>query len=152
MNESRPTVWEIEHAIETSATAEAIWILFREVERWPQWNAGVEQLEIHGPFAAGTTFVMTPPRQAPITSRLVEVQEGKSFLDETRIGELRVFVDHRIEPTAAGRTRIVYSVEAFGPNCDEVGAAISADFPQVLRALAALAEAEATAGCATCSR
>lgn len=151
MNPSKPTVWEFEYAIETSAAPDVIWTLLRDVERWPQWNAGVEKIEIKGPFAAGTLFVMMAPGQDPITSRLVEVQDGKSFLDETRLGELRIFVDHRIEPLAAGRTRIVFSVEAFGPSCDEIGAAVSADFPQVLQSLAALAETE-SANCPMCAR
>lgn len=151
MNSTKPTVWEFEYAVETSATPKAIWTLLRDVERWPQWNAGVEKIEIDGPFAAGTFFTMTLPGEDAIRTRLVEVQEGRSFLDETRIGELRIFVDHRIEPLARGRTRVVYSIEAFGPNCDEVGAAVSADFPQVLRSLAALAEAESSS-CPACVR
>jgi hypothetical protein len=144
-------VWEFEYAIETSATPDVLWILLSDVERWPQWNAGVEKIEINGPFAAGTVFVMKPPGQEAITTRLVEVQKGKSFLDETRLGELRIFVDHRLEPLTSGRTRIVYSIEVFGPDCDEVGAAVSADFPDVLRALATLAEAESS-NCPLCVR
>jgi len=151
MSTSKPPVWEFEYAVETSATPEIIWTLWRDTERWPQWNAGVEKIEIDGPFAAGTVFVMTLPGQEAITSRLVEVQEGKNFLDETRLGDLRIFVDHRLESIGRGRTRIVYSIEAFGPNCDEVGAAVSADFPQVLQSLAALAEAE-SANCPLCSQ
>ena len=144
-------MWQHEFSILTTAEPQAIWARFVDVAGWPQWNAGVEKIEIDGPFAAGTVFVMRPPGQDAITTRLVEVQKGKSFLDETRLGELRIFVDHRLEPLTGGRTRIVYSIEAFGPNCDEVGAAVSADFPQVLQALAALAEAE-LANCASCCR
>jgi carbon monoxide dehydrogenase subunit G len=151
MSTSKPSVWEFEYTIETSATPDVLWTLLSDVERWPQWNAGVEKIEINGPFLAGTVFVMTPPGQEAITTRLVEVQKGKSFLDETRLGELRIFVDHRLEPLTCGRTRIVYSIEAFGPNCDEVGQAVSADFPSVLQALAALAEAE-SANCPLCVR
>ena len=93
-----PQVWECEHAIEVHASPEAIWAFFEDVAGWSRWNPGIERIELNGPFAAGSTFEMTPPGQASLTSRLVEVRENVSFLDETVVGDLRVFVDHRIEP------------------------------------------------------
>ncbi|RXT48635.1 hypothetical protein [Bradyrhizobium betae] len=43
-------VWQHEYAIETSATAETIWRIFRDVPGWKNWNAGIEQIDIDGPF------------------------------------------------------------------------------------------------------
>jgi hypothetical protein len=63
-------------------------------------------------------------------------------VDETRVGDLVVTVAHKIEPASAGRTRITYAVEAKGPDAAEIGAAVSADFPEVLAALVKLAEAK----------
>ena len=143
MNNEQLQVWEIEHDIETKASAESIWSLFKDVSGWRQWNAGIEKIEIHGPFEAGTKFLMTPPGQEPITTRLVEVSENAGFVDETRVGDLRIFVDHRIEPMNSGRTRVVFSLEAFGSSCDEIGPQVSADFPEVLKALVSLAECQA---------
>ena len=40
---------------------------------------------------------------------------------------------------AASRTRVVYAVAAFGSGAAEIEPAVSADFPDVLKALAALA-------------
>lgn len=144
MNHPRTEVWECEHAIEMNTSPEAIWSLFRDVTNWPQWNAGIARIEISGPFAAGTSFTMTPTGQDPVTTRLVEVRENVSFLDETRVGALTIYVDHRIEVVAQGRCRVVFSLEAFGPKGDEIGQAVSADFPDVLKALASHAE------CASC--
>jgi len=143
MNDQKPKVWEIEHDIETKASAEAIWTLFRDVSGWRRWNAGIEKIEIHGPFEAGTEFVMTPSGQEPVTTRLVEVSENAGFVDETRVGDLRIFVDHHIETMNSGRTRVVFSLEAFGSSCDEIGPVVSADFPEVLKALVSLAECQA---------
>ena len=142
MNDPKIQVWEIEHDIETKASPEAIWTLFRDVPGWNRWNAGIERIEIRGPFEAGTKFVMTPPGQEPLTTRLVEVRNNAGFVDETCVGDLRVFVDHRIEPMSSGRTRVVFSLEAFGAACDEIGPQVSADFPEVLKALVSLAESE----------
>jgi hypothetical protein len=107
-------LWRAEHSVETNATAQAIWKLFCDVPGWKRWNAGIEHIEIAGPFAAGTVFYMRPPGQETLTSRLVEVRPNESFVDETSVGDLLVRVAHRIQPLRNGRTRVTYSVEAIG--------------------------------------
>jgi hypothetical protein len=132
--------WQKEYSIETTASAEAIWSLFRDVSGWTRWNAGIESIELEGPFADGTWFTMKPPGQDAFRSQLIDVRQDEGFIDETRLGDLVVQVAHRIQRIGPGRTRIVYSVEASGTDAAEVGAAISSDFPDVLAALAAQAE------------
>jgi hypothetical protein len=128
--------WNMEHSIETAARPEAIWALFRDVPGWKAWNAGIEHVEIDGPFAKGTWFTMKPPGQDALRSQLLEVRENECFVDETRVGDLVVKVAHRIIGLGGGRTRVTYSVDAVGPGAAEIGPAIAADFPEVLAALA----------------
>jgi polyketide cyclase/dehydrase/lipid transport protein len=134
-------VWRGEYGIETSATAEVIWSILRDVPAWKTWNAGIEHIEIDGPFVAGTWFTMTPPGEDPLRSMLVDVSENAGFVDVTRVGDLAITVAHRIESLDAGRTRIVYAAEARGPQAAEIGPAVASDFPEVLAALVKLAEA-----------
>jgi Polyketide cyclase / dehydrase and lipid transport len=136
-------VWRNEYAIETSATAETIWRIFCDVPAWKNWNAGIEQIEIDGPFAAGTWFTMKPPGEEALRSQLIDVRENTCFVDETRVGELTIKVAHRIEPLGPARTRIVYAVDANGPQAAEIGPAVASDFPDVLASLARLAEVRA---------
>jgi len=138
---SDENTWRSEYAIETSATPETIWSIFREVPAWKNWNAGIEQINIDGPFATGTWFTMKPPGQDALRVRLIDVRENECFVDETCVGPLAITVAHRIEPLGASRTRIVYAVAANGPAAAEIGPAIASDFPEVLAALARLAEA-----------
>lgn len=137
---SDENTWRSEYAIETSAAAETIWGIFRDVPGWKDWNAGIEQIEIEGPFAAGTWFTMKPPGEEALRSQLIEVRENVCFIDETRVGDLTILVAHRIEPLGPARTRIVYAVDAQGPQASEIGPAVSADFPEVLASLSKLAE------------
>jgi uncharacterized protein YndB with AHSA1/START domain len=110
--------------------------------------AAVEQrhrkITIDGPFRVGTTFTMTPPGDEPIRMRLTEIVPGELFTDEMDGGDFTVRTEHRLEPAAGGRTRIIYRTEIAGPAADQVGPqigpAITADFPEVLGALAKLAE------------
>ncbi|MCK1710201.1 MULTISPECIES: SRPBCC family protein [unclassified Bradyrhizobium] len=132
--------WRAEYGIETSATPNVVWSIFHDVPGWKTWNAGIEHIGIDGPFATGTWFTMKPPGQDALRSRLIEVRENECFVDETRVGPLTITVEHRIESLGAGRTRIVYAAQANGPGAAEVGPAVASDFPEVLAALAKIAE------------
>lgn len=133
--------WQTEYSVETSAKPESIWHVLRDVRRWPEWNAGIEHIELEGPFASGTWFRMTPPGQEPVHSMLTDVRENECFVDETRVEGLLIRVIHRISETADGRRCITYIVEARGPEAATIGPMVSADFPEVLAALATRAEA-----------
>lgn len=139
-----PALPEYEHSAETTAAPDDVWRLWSDVAAWPQWNDGIQKAELDGPFAAGTTFTMTPPGDEPIRMRLTEIVPGALFTDEMDGGDFIVRTVHRLEPAADGRTRIVYRTEISGPAAGQVGPqlgpAITADFPDVLAALVKLAE------------
>ena len=133
-------MWTHEDSIETSAPAARVWELFSNVERWKDWNAGIESIELHGPFAEGTIFTMQSPGQDALTSTLIEVRLNESFTDETVVDETRVLVHHRLVPLPSGHTKIIYSTQITGPSAAEFGPMVTSDFPDVLAALKNLAE------------
>jgi hypothetical protein len=137
-------MWTTEQSIETTAAREAIWGLWADVTRWPEWNADLEQAELSGPFAAGSTITMSSQRQEPIELRIAEAAEPEVFVDEANLGDVVVRTIHRLERLDGDRVRVVYRMEITGPGADtvgpQIGPEISADFPQVLSALVALAE------------
>jgi hypothetical protein len=56
--------------LETTAAPDALWRHWSDMATWPQWNEGIDTIDVEGPFAVGTTFTMTPPGQEPIRARL----------------------------------------------------------------------------------
>ncbi len=130
-------MWKQDFFIDTPAPANAVWPWLCDTRRWPEWNAGVAAIELHGEFRAGTRFTMTLPDGTRIDSLLTEVQDNCCFVDETRLEGLCVIVSHRLDPLAEGGTRIHYEIAVTGDGAAEAGQAISADFPEVLAALAA---------------
>jgi polyketide cyclase/dehydrase/lipid transport protein len=137
-------MWVNEQAVETTAAAEDIWALWADVATWPTWNADIDRIELEGPFATGSTIVMTPVGDDPVELRIVEAAEPTLFVDEAEGGDFVVRTTHRIELLEAGRNRVVYRMEIGGAAGDtvgpQIGPEISGDFPQVLAALVALAE------------
>ncbi|WP_211451531.1 SRPBCC family protein [Collimonas antrihumi] len=133
-------MWAHEDSIETTATPAQVWKLFADVEGWKKWNQGIDNIEIHGAFAVGTTFSMQPPGEDVFTTTLIDVKENQSFTDETIIDGTRILVHHRIVPLASGGSKVIYSTEITGPAAADFGPMVTADFPEVLAALKKLAE------------
>jgi len=80
-------IWRTDYSAETTAAPDTIWRIFKNVAGWKDWNAGIAEIVIDGPFAAGTWFTMQPPGEAPLRCRLVEVRDNACFVDETRVGD-----------------------------------------------------------------
>jgi uncharacterized protein YndB with AHSA1/START domain len=141
-------MWTTEYALSTEASPEAVWQLLSDVDGWGSWNHGIETVALDGPLAVGATFRMKPPGEDELISTVVELQPNRLFTDLTRLGDVMVRVVHRLDPLSDGRTSISYRVEVSGALADadaaEIGAAVSADFPDVIAALAAAAVSIAT--------
>jgi Polyketide cyclase / dehydrase and lipid transport len=137
-------MWEAEHSIETSATPQEIWALWADVTGWPGWNADIEEIELSGPFAAGSTIRMTPIGQEPVELRIAEAVGPELFVDEADLGEVVVRTIHRVQRLDSDRARVSYRMEITGPAADtlgpQIGPEISGDFPQTLAALVERAE------------
>lgn len=140
-------MWTYEHSIDSQADADTLFALFSDVGTWPDWNAGVERMDLNGPFRAGTAGTMVVPEQGPLPFELTWVERGRGFEDATEIpgAEAVVRVRHILEPLSHGGTRITYRCVIDGPAADEVGPGlgpmITGDFPEVMAALSARAGA-----------
>lgn len=136
------TLYEYEHSETSAAPAAAIWPLWAETGRWPEWDAGVRSVVLDGPFAVGSSGTMTMDGMPPIPFTLTEVTEGRSFTDETALPDAHLRFEHELTDIDGG-TRITYRVTIDGP--EGFGPQVTEDTPDAMRALARLAEA-ATSG------
>ena len=130
------------HSVETDVSPAVIWALYEDVTTWPSWDAQAELITRDGPFEAGTTGTMKFVGQEPLPYRLAKVEQLHEFVDETPVGALVVRVSHLLTPLPAGRLRIDYSAEIDGPEdqAQQVGPMITADFPETMASLIALAK------------
>ena len=138
-------MWTATTRIDTTASRQALWRLFEDVAGWTNWNAGIEHVALHGPFATGTTFEMKPPGMDAFLSTLRDVRPHEGFVDETMLEDTRFLVSHELHALPSGGTRVSYSIRVEGPEAATLGPLVTADFPEVLAALKSLAE-QATPG------
>ncbi|WP_290049643.1 SRPBCC family protein [Amycolatopsis solani] len=132
------SLYEYEHSETSTAPAAAIWPLWADTTRWPEWDAGVRSVVVDGPFTAGTSGTMTMDGMPPIPFTLTEVTEGRSFTDETRLPDSFLRFEHVLTDVEGG-TRITYRVTVDGP--EGFGPQVTEDTPDAMQALAKLAEA-----------
>ncbi|HYP33099.1 MAG TPA: SRPBCC family protein [Burkholderiaceae bacterium] len=133
-------MWTHSTSIATTARPHVLWRLFEDVAGWTNWNAGIERIALNGPFASGSTLAMKAPGMDAFTSTLRDVRPERGFVDETVLEETRFLVSHELHPLPAGGTRVTYAITVHGPEADTLGPLVTADFPEVLAALKALAE------------
>ena len=136
-------MWSTEVAGECRATPAEVFAVLSDPMKWSEWNEGVADIRIDGPFAAGTTAVMTLPDGMELPFALAWVEEGRGFEDVTVVPHagVTVRVRHDLQPIPTG-TRIIYRCTAEGPDpvAGEIGAGVTADFSEVIAALGARAE------------
>src|ERR671935_2939624 len=111
-------MWSTEHSAETTAAAEAVWRVWSDVGRWPEWNADLERAELSGPFAAGSTITMYQQGGDQVSLRIAEAAEPELFVDEADLGEVVVRTTHRIDRLDRDRSRITYRMEISGTEGD----------------------------------
>jgi Polyketide cyclase / dehydrase and lipid transport len=130
------------HVIEADVAPEAVWALYDDVSTWPAWDAEAEWVTRDGPFATGSAGEMKFRGMDPLAYRLTRVEPLREFVDETPVGDLVVRVSHRLDPVAPGRLRLTYAAEIDGPQAqaEQIGPAITADFPATMASLLALAK------------
>ena len=137
-------MWTTDFTRTTDLAPETLWQVLRDVDGWVAWNDGIETIALEGPLAVGATFEMKPPGEDPMRSTVAELEENRLLTDVTDLGELVVRVAHRLDPLPAGGTAVTFGVQVTGPAADavgeEVGTAISADFPDVIAGLIAAAQ------------
>ena len=138
-------MWSTEVTGECAATPTEVFAILAEPRSWSEWNDGVAEIRMDGPFRAGSTAVMVLPDGTELPFHLAWVEEGRGFEDVTEVADagVRVRVRHELEPVGSG-TRITYRCTVDGPDeaAGEVGAAVSADFGDVIAALGTRAETQ----------
>ena len=138
---ARMSSYAYRHSHPTTASPSAIWPLYAELANRPKWDPDLVRMTLDGPFATGTRGVMEIASQGPLEFTLEDVQPERGFVDVTSVAGATIRFGHWIERTGEGATLThVLEIEAEEPLAQQLGAMISADIPDSMSRLAALAE------------
>jgi hypothetical protein len=106
------------HLFECEATFEAdpdaVWKLWTDVARWPEWDVSKEIAQLDGPFEAGTRGWARQRGNLGGAFTITEVDAGRHWVSECPVPLGKVVFDHTLEPVPGGLVRVVKSAEVLG--------------------------------------
>jgi hypothetical protein len=95
-------VYEASHTERSSATPAAVWALWADASRWPEWNEQLESGELDGELAVGAGAAVKFKRGGKMRFTVVAVEPERLFLDEAKLPGCRFGHEHRVEPAGGG--------------------------------------------------
>ena len=106
------------HLFECEATFEAepdaVWKVWTDVARWPEWDVSKEIAELDGPFEPGTRGWARQRGNLGGPFTITAVDAGRRWVSECPVPLGKVVFDHVLEPVAGGRVRVVKRAEVLG--------------------------------------
>lgn len=84
-----------------AASAAAVWALWEDAQRWPDWNPAIASAALEGPFAVGTTAVIRFHGRPAMKFAVTAVEPHELFVDETRLPGARMGHEHRVRRSGA---------------------------------------------------
>lgn len=111
-----------EASIRIDATAEEVWAVYSDVERWPEWTQSVTSVERldTGPLAVGSRVRIRQPRLPTAVWTVTELVEGSHFLWEAKGPGLTTVGGHFVAAESEG-TRATARLDQLGPGGAVIG-------------------------------
>ena len=107
-------MFEAAHTERTSASPAAVWALWADPERWPEWNDQLDSAELRGPLEPGSEAAIKYKRGGRMVFKVVAVTPERLLLNEARLPLARFGHEHRVEPTGSG-SEITHRLYLKGP-------------------------------------
>ena len=105
-------LFECEATLEARPTA--VWAVWTDVARWPDWDVGKEIARLDGPFEAGVSGWAKQRGNLGGSFTITAVDAGQRWVSECPLLFGKVVFDHALEPVAKNRVRVIKRVEAEG--------------------------------------
>jgi hypothetical protein len=81
---------------------ETVWLLWKDVNNWPQWHGDLDYCRMDGPFEVGNYFFLKPKGVREVKIEITEIEEGVSFTDCTKFFGARMYDTHSLVETEEG--------------------------------------------------
>lgn len=81
---------------------EDVWAVWVDVNRYTEWHDDLASCTMTGPFAVGNYFELKPKGAPVFTVELLEVIEGRKFVDCTKLWGAKMYDSHELTETPAG--------------------------------------------------
>jgi hypothetical protein len=115
-----------------------VFAAWADVERWSQWDEGLDFAHLQGPFHAGAKIKLKPKGGPVVAIDVLAADPECGFTDETSFFLARMVDVHAMRDTAEG-LELTSTLSMHGPLAallvKLVGAQVAASAPEQMRAL-----------------
>jgi hypothetical protein len=133
------------HTLTTTASLESLWKVWTDVARWKDWDKGLREATIKGPFEPGTKGKLIPDKGPKSTFRITEVVVNQTYTFKTRI-PFGWLVIKRMAKAEQGLTKFTHEVQFTGPFSKYFGKKLGGRYrqmlPEVMQQVKSMAEQE----------
>jgi hypothetical protein len=91
-------MFEAVHSERSTAEPAAIWELWADPDRWPDWNEQLERVELDGELGVGAELRLKLRRGGTVRYTVTELEPERLFADEARFPGARLGHEHRLAP------------------------------------------------------
>ena len=106
------------HLFECEATLEAcpsaVWSVWTDVARWPEWDVSKEITRLDGPFEPGASGWAKQRGNLGGPFTITAVEPGRRWVSECPLPLGKIVFDHVLEPVDKDRVRVVKRVDVEG--------------------------------------
>lgn len=99
---------------QTTAAPDAIFAVWADMARWPEWNSDTEWVRLDGAFEQGARGRLKPAGAPSVPFVVSRLEPGRRFTDVSRLWGARLTFDHRIIESETGRL-VQLTIELTGP-------------------------------------
>lgn len=131
------------HEVTTRAPPEAIWSLWSDTQSWKDWDTGLADAALDGPFAVGARGTITPRSGGSAGFEITAMDPGRSYTFETGLPGSKLVITRTIIATSPTvfRHDVAFEGATAGLMAGQMGRGFRADLPVAMEKLARLAEA-----------
>jgi uncharacterized membrane protein len=106
----------IEQEVSIAASAEAVWEILSDVERWYEWTASIKSILLLDPkpLHLGSNALIEQPRLPRAKWQVTEIEPGRGFNWEAKSLGARTVGEHWITPEANDGVRVILRVRQTG--------------------------------------
>ena len=100
------------------AEPDAVWKMWTDVARWPEWDVSKELARLDGPFEPGARGWAKQRGNLGGSFTITSVDAGRGWVSECPLPLGKVIFGHSLEPAGEGRVRVIKRADVeggFGP-------------------------------------
>jgi hypothetical protein len=103
-----------EASLDTAAPPDKVWLVWSDVNRWPEWNPDMKESRLDGPLKLGATGMINTRSGGKHDVVVTHFEAGRSFeLESTALPATKMAIRATVAPSGAG-SRITQGFEPRG--------------------------------------